>query len=338
MQKSRRYFLTQGAAAAGAALVSTPLLMQARTSRTALLPRTVDLSPGDEAVLEFATSYGRNPYLVGGGVLGRLNQRPASTTTILVSVDRATSLASSLQVAPFGKLFVRENLLQFSHAGRFYRIENLSTEAFTERLSQLRSRGLVAFAHEAVHCEPVSGKLFDPQGTISRDQFVLRQTWTASGLVAQTRQLVAGLLAAARYGLLPDPVFESFQSSVLQRTTSDPTEASAIRALVLGVVAPLAAFQQADVLAGLVLSPLAGSCFGYPAGPRTFATAAGKPGLGQSITGGPISSAASWLSALAGPGWLKQGVVPHVETVDHECALQTRAAMTDALRLFTENQ
>jgi hypothetical protein len=331
MSANRRVFLSRSAVAVGLALGTSPMSLLARAPRP---PATFATSGADQEVLNFAATYGRDPFFVGGGVLGRTRGIVAAPISLVVRADNVAALSKSLDAMPFKSVHAAGNTLSFEAGGSVYQLENLSSEEYGQRLARVQTRGGTAFAHDAARYPLAQRQVQDPLGSMAGGESQLRRTAAEVSLTARVGQLLRGLVEAGRYALVPDAEFDAFRRRTLSESPGTAEDAAAVASLLLGAVAPLSAGGQASRLAELATSALASASFGRHSargGAQTMARYQQLRPVGNRLG---LSSGALWLAALLGPSWPQSGVHPQVTTTDYLSNLQTQAALAEARQLF----
>ncbi len=331
MTANRRVFLSRSAIAVGVALGASPVNLLARAPRAA---GTFATGGADQEVLAFAATYGRDPFFIGGGVLARANGIVSAPISLVVRTDDVAALSRSLDALPFKSVYASENTLSFEAGGAVYRLENLSSEEYGQRLGQVQARGGTLFAHDAVRYPLAQRQVQDPLGSMTGGESQLRRTAAEISLTARVGQMLRGLIEAGRYALVPDAEFDAFRRRTLAESPGTAEETAVVASLLIGAVAPLSAGGQASRLAELATSPLASASFGRHSargGAQTMARYQQLRPVGNRLG---VSAGALWLAALLGPSWPQSGVRPQATTADYLSELQTQAALTEARQLF----
>lgn len=290
MNTSRRTFLRAGAAAAVAGLIAPGISAGAVIARQQTLP----LTETEQAVLDFARTYGARVRFVGIGVLEKLRFGSAKHLRILVELDELGKFEAALPAFPFAGAYAEGSQLTFEAGGAEFTLENLPHGAFNERRLVLSKARGIAFAHDALSYDPASETLVDPFGAARAT--VIKSVNRTFGSITGLEVILRGYIEAHQLQMKLGADFHQWKNRLL-RLAARSKDATAIATEFLRQLATAAEVLPADTIKEILRSRSVKTALAQTFGLDVEVAIAAYDAL-RAAQPGSVSNSAVWLSVL----------------------------------------
>ena len=296
----RRSFIKTSCLVACAGTLSSPGAVAATLSSrfTRTLSGPLPLAPAEETVLAFVKKYSSSVRFVGLGVLLKLRGGETSESHLLVEISDVAAFDAALAgPLPFSIGFADGNSLSFVLGDVEFTVENLTPEAFAQRLTDLVTVKRIAFAQDGLSYDPATLQLTDSFGAEKSASLKMVNATIAGG--AAIGVAVRGRLEAGRLGMKNGGVFALWQARHLALGASAKT-AQAIAETFLSKLATISESTTPEVVKTLLRSRAVSTALNRVFGLKVADVIANFDRLRPEISG-EFSNAALWLALLLGP-------------------------------------
>jgi hypothetical protein len=222
----RRQFI----ALVGASALAAPFLVKqiaVRSSKTVLTasrapkPLEIAATADEQKVLAVLQSRSKGVYLLGGCVVGKIQERDLPFINLLVTsqdFDRIKSDLFALGVVPVSTPELPASVIRFAYAGKPYSVVNLPLETYLKQNTLSSEYSLIPFAHNFLVYSFTDKWVIDPYNALAGKEHRIQLLRDPASPVAALTCALAGTFDIALLGLKESGKFTRMTDKCLAKT------------------------------------------------------------------------------------------------------------------------
>jgi hypothetical protein len=224
----RRQFI----ALVGASALAAPFLVKqiaVRSSKTPLTasrarkPLEIAATADEQKVLAVLQSQSKGVYLLGGCVVGKMQQRDLPFINLLVTsqnFDRIKTDLFTLGVVPVSTPELPASVIRFAYAGKPYSVVNLPLETYLKQNTLSSEYSLIPFAHNFLVYSFTDKWVIDPYNALAGKEHRIQLLRDPASPVAALTCALAGTFDIALLGLKESAKFTRMTDKCLAKTVN----------------------------------------------------------------------------------------------------------------------
>lgn len=224
----RRQFITL----VGAAAMAAPFLVKQVAVRSSKAvpaanrerkPLGITATADEQKVIDVLQAHSKGVYLLGGCVVGKLQQRDLPFVNMLVSSQNFDSIKKdlfALGVQPVSTPELPASVIRFTFAGTPYSVVNLPLSDYLKQNTLSSELSLIPFAHNFLVYSFTGNWVMDPYNALKGSDYKIQLLQEPATPVAALTCALAGTFDMALLGLKESAKFSRMMTKCLGRTVS----------------------------------------------------------------------------------------------------------------------
>ena len=259
----RRQFI----ALVGASALAAPFLVKqiaVRSSKTALTANRarkrmeIAATADEQKVLAVLQGQSKGVYLLGGCVVGKIQQRDLPFINLLVTsqnFDRIKSDLFALGVEPVSTPELPASVIRFGFAGKPYSVVNLPLETYLKQNTLSSEYSLIPFAHNFLVYSFTDKWVIDPYNALAGKEHRIQLLRDPASPVSALTCALAGTFDIALLGLKESAKFSRMTEKCLAKTVNDD-DAALVMEQVINYVPDVLETSGFQAMQKFLISPL----------------------------------------------------------------------------------